>query len=182
MKRSELIAHEDPTWKIREKRWLWNLMPFAGRNKFTTTWGETTYLTPRNYSIWDAGRCPSWLKDLLRHEYVHVLFWRRDRRYNVRYVFSRTYRRHVECNAYAEQCRHAPMTFRHSRAAKYAEWLCSARYCWTGGRGNEAEIARRIMSMADQLNTPPPGHIRVLAKRDLKRGMMVGPDDVEEAQ
>ena len=130
----------DREWKIRRKRWLWNLMPFAGRNKFTSTWGETTYLTPKNWRIWKEGPLPPrWLDDLLRHEYMHVKQWRNNRRsFNVRYLFSRKWRRHCEVAAYAEQCRLSPMERRQERARKYAKWLCSWRYAWTGGRGERA--------------------------------------------
>jgi len=143
------IQLRDTKWKIRRKRWLWNLMPFAGRNKFTTTWGETTYLTPKNYQVWLWGVQHEWLDDLLRHEYTHVQAWRRDPHYNRSYLLSRTYRRIVEVSAYAEQCRYSPLPRRAERAAKYAKWLSSWRYGWLG---KQDEIAQDILQVSGAQN------------------------------
>jgi len=120
--------------QVREKEWYWSLVPLAGRSKFASTIGTIIYLPPDKHRSYINGAASSGLKDLIRHEQVHVLQWEKEKFwYIVKYLFSWKWRLFYEVEAYAEQCRFNP-TFK--RISQYALWLSSWRYLWLGNRND----------------------------------------------
>jgi len=130
-------------WSIRGKGWWWSLVPLAGRHRFASTLRTVIYLPPRLYQLHESGTPTLALKDLLRHEQVHVRQWRKEgRRFAFKYVVSRKWRLRYEVEAYAEQCRWNPTP---KRIALYARWLSSWRYLWLGHKGDiEAAIREQL--------------------------------------
>ena len=137
--------------RVKRKSWLWNLVPFAGRHRFASTIGSTTFLPPKKYKASQSETPPQHIKDLLRHECVHVCQWQEEGlRYVLEYLFSRKWRLRYEIEAYAEQCRLDP---NRKRIERYARWLSSWRYGWLGSR---PQIVRAIRKALDSANSHRP--------------------------
>lgn len=117
--------------KIKRKSSLWNFVPLAGRNRFSTTLGSTIYLTPKRYDNYYSGSPSVRTTGLVIHEKVHVRQYQEDWLFQLKYIFSRSARLNYEIEAYAEQIKfsieHYP-----NRKAKYikqkAKTLSSCPY------------------------------------------------------
>ncbi len=88
---------------IERKSWLWNLVPLAGRKKFSTTIGNKIYLTPERYDDFYSKSPSDSTIALVEHEKVHVLQKSKDKWFSLKYVFSRKARFKYEVKAYAIQ-------------------------------------------------------------------------------
>ena len=113
--------------RVKRKSWWWNLVPLAGRNRFCTTIGETIYLSPKRHTDSQALKPRVSTVALIEHEKVHVIQFRRDRLFMLRYVFSRKWRLKYEAEAYA----------------RHIEILVKR-----GGRDLEAELNKRAGVLA----------------------------------
>jgi hypothetical protein len=106
--------------KIKRKSWLWNLVPLAGRNRFSNAIGTTIYLTPKRYDDYKSGSPKTSTIALIEHEKVHVRQSQEDKGFRRKYIFSRNARLNYELEAYAVQLKilaqHRP-----SRKEKYIQ-------------------------------------------------------------
>lgn len=89
--------------KIKRKSRWWKFVPFTGRDRFSLTFGETIYLTPKKYDDWKSGNPKSSTIALIAHETVHVSQWRREAHFKQEYIKSRRARLIYEAEAYARQ-------------------------------------------------------------------------------
>ncbi|MBI1928332.1 hypothetical protein HYR99_29320 [Candidatus Poribacteria bacterium] len=80
-------------YNIRCKSWLWNLVPLAGRNQFSSTIGNTIYLTPKRWEDYASGNPSPHTTALIEHEATHVRQSNREGqfRFSIQYLFSRKY-------------------------------------------------------------------------------------------
>ena len=97
------MKKHDSEPKIVKKSQLWRLIPMAGRNRFSTTFSDTIYLTPERYDDWKSGKPKKSTLALIEHEKVHVDQFRRDPAFKRRYLTSRQWRLLYEAEAYAKQ-------------------------------------------------------------------------------
>ncbi len=119
-------------YTILKKSQLWKLIPLAGRNRFSTTFGNKIYLTPKRYDDWKSGRPKKSTIALIAHEQVHVDQFRRDPAFKQRYVTSRKWRLQYEAEGYAKQAyvrvQLGSSRNRHDYVSRHAKVLASKTY------------------------------------------------------
>jgi len=106
LKDKEIIAkmtNEFKNYKIKKKSRLWKIIPLAGRNRFSTTFGDTIYLTPSRYDDYQSGQPKNSTVALIHHEIVHVEQYKRDKHFKKNYLTDTRYRLQAEAEAYAKQ-------------------------------------------------------------------------------
>ena len=119
--------------RIKRKSWLWHFVPLSGRNRFSATLGETIYLSPKRYDDYQSLQPKVSTVALVEHEKCHVLQFRRDRLFMLKYLFSRKARLRYEAEAYAKQaCIRVKLDKRkrgrHDFVNRYAKVLASNTY------------------------------------------------------
>jgi len=120
---------------IKEKKWWWHLVPFAGRNRFNAFSGNCIYLTPSRYADWMNDKPFGSTRAIVSHETIHVLQRREEGPIMYfRYIFSRKHRLRYEIKAYAVQ-----YIVRQQYELDVSRWmfrkinlLASWRYLWLG--------------------------------------------------
>ena len=128
------MKKHDSEPKIVKKSQLWSLIPLAGRNRFSTTFSDTIYLTPKRYDDWKSGNPRPSTVALIAHKKVHVDQYFRDSAFKCRYMTSRQWRLRYEAEAYAKQAYiRAKLDKRQERGrryyvTKYANVLASKTY------------------------------------------------------
>ena len=105
---------------LKRKSWLWNLVPLAGRNRFSSTIGTTIYLTPKRYDDYHSESPSLTTQALVVHEKVHVRQYQEDKGFQRKYVFSRQARLKYEAEAYGEQIQFL-IQHRPEKKAEYIE-------------------------------------------------------------
>ena len=143
-------------YNIRCKSWLWNLVPLAGRNRFSSTIGKTIYLTPKRWKDYASGHPSPHTAALIEHEATHVRQSKREGqfRFSIQYLFSRKHRLGYEIEAYGVQIdylrRHVSGFDVEERINRVAEVLASWRYLIFFPK---AEIASKLRAEVEKLNS-----------------------------
>ncbi len=90
--------------RIQKKSWLWNLVPLAGRNRFSTTLFSTIYLAPKAYKDYRSKTPSASVLALVEHEKIHVRQYREEGiRCCLKYLLSPKARFSYEVDAFAAQ-------------------------------------------------------------------------------
>ena len=143
-------------YNIRCKSWLWNLVLLAGRNQFSSTIGNTIYLTPKRWEDYTSGNPSPHTTALIEHEATHVRQSNREGqfRFSIQYLFSRKHRLGYEIEAYGVQIdylrRHVSGFDVEERINRVAEVLASWRYLIFIPK---AEIASKLRAEVEKLNS-----------------------------
>ena len=97
------LIHELSQHKIAKKARIWKIIPLAGRNRFSTTFSDKIYLTPKRWADWNQINPKNSTIALVAHEAMHIAQYRRDKHFKKNYLTDTHYRLQCEAEAYATQ-------------------------------------------------------------------------------